>query len=106
MNEDELNRLTELCDQIDQFINAKMRPLLEDDDKHLAVNAMINVATTTLSKVMLLVREEMRDAVMHTAAKITKNKTQEGDALIQSVKTILHARGIGDTCQPIPPTKH
>lgn len=106
MNEEELNRLTAMCDEIDQLINAKVRIVLEEDDKHLAINALINIATTTLSKVMIMVREEMRDAVMQTATKITMDKTREGDALIQSVKTILHAKGVGDTCQPYPPTKH
>lgn len=106
MNEEELKRLSALCEEIDQFIDARMIALLEEDNKHLAVNTMINVATTTLSKVMLLVHEEMRDAVMHTASKITWDKTEESQALIQNAKSFLQARGIGDTCQPTPPTKH
>lgn len=106
MNDDEIRQMAILCDEIDQFINSKVKDLLEQGDKHVVVNTMINVATNTLSKVMLLVRDDMRQAVMQTAISITYDKIKEGDAMVESIKTILHAQGIGSTCQPIPPLKH
>ena len=105
MNEEQLSRLAALCDEIDQFINSKVKTMLENDEHHI-VNAMINVSTTTLAKVMLLVRDDMRQAVMQTAISITHDKIKEGDAMVAGLKAVLKAQSMGNTCQPWPPTKH
>lgn len=106
MTEEELNRMSALCDEIDQFINSKVKAELLDDNKHLIVNAMINVSTTTLAKVMLLVRDDMRQAVMQTAISITHDKIKEGDAMVAGIKAVLKAQSMDNTCHPWPPTKH
>lgn len=106
MTEEQLNQMAALCDEIDQFINERVKNLLLADEKHMVVNAMINVSTTTLAKVMLLVREDMRTAVMQTAISITYDKAKEGDAMVEGLKAVLRAKSLGNTCQPYPPTKH
>lgn len=106
MTEEQLNQMAALCDEIDQFINERVKGLLLADDKHIVVNAMINVSTTTLAKVMLLVKDDMRTAVMQTAISITYDKVKEGEAMVESLKAVLRAKAAGNTCQPYPPTKH
>lgn len=106
MTEEELNRMAALCDEIDQFINSRVKDELLKDNKHMIVNAMINVSTTTLAKVMLLVRDDMRQAVMQTAISITYDKVKEGDAMVAGIKAVIKAQSTSHTCQPWPPTKH
>ena len=106
MTEKELEVMTFLCDDIDQYTNSKFREALEKYEKHIVINVMINVATTTLSKVLLMTRQEARQVVMQTAISVTHDKTKEGDEMIRKLMSSLEAQGGGDTCYPDLSTRH
>ena len=106
MTEKELNDLAEACDRIDKYLNEEFKAILLSQDKHLAVNAMINIATSTLSKVLLMVQREHRQSVMQTAISVTHDKTREGDERIRAMMASLSFRGGSETCYPDLSTRH
>jgi hypothetical protein len=99
MTEKEVEIMAFLCDDVDQYMNSRFREALDKYEKHLVINVMINVATTTLSKVLLMTRQESRLEVMQTAISITHDKVKDGDAMIRELLRLQPTAG-SDTCYP------
>lgn len=106
MTEKELEIMTFLHEEIDQFLNNKLREAMERYEPHIVINVMINAGTSTLSKVLLMTRPENRQAVMQTAITVIHDKTKEGDDMIREVRRAMQPTGMADTCYPDLGTRH
>jgi hypothetical protein len=106
MTEKELEIMSFLHEEIDQYLNNKLREAMEKYEPHVVINAMINIGTSTMSKVLLMTRPENRQSVMQTAISVIHDKTKEGDEIIREVRRAMQPTGMPDTCYPDFGTRH
>jgi hypothetical protein len=106
MTEKEIDAMARLCEEIDAYMAGKLKEAIGSHDRIVVVNAMMNIGTTMMSKVLLMVDQDTRQGVMQTAISMIHDKTKEGDAMIRSVLAMLQVQAMGSTCQPTPPTRH
>lgn len=106
MTDDELDLMAALCTDIDIYAANKLKEAMEQHDREIVINVMLNVATSLLSKTLLLIDRDKRQTIMQTAISLTYDKTKEGDALIRSLLAAQRISADYNTCSPYPPTKH
>ena len=106
MTKQELETMARLCEKLDIYLNEEFRSVIVDHSKHLATNVMINVATSMLAKVLVMIDEDSRQAVMQTIISVIHDKTKEGDAILKDLLTTIEAVGMADTCYPNLRNKH
>lgn len=106
MTEKELEIMTFLHEEIDQFLNNKLREAMERYEPHIVINVMINVSTSVMSKVLMMTKPENRQSVMQTAISVTHDKTKEGDVVIREIRKALQPTGAAGTCYPNLNTRH
>ena len=106
MTEKEIEIMAFMCEDIEQYVNSRLREALDQHEKHLVINVMLNISTSILSKVLLMAGPDMRQSVMQTAISITHDKTKDGDEMIQEMLKTLKPKGRADTCYPDLNRKH
>lgn len=90
----------------EDYLNRTMRTLIEEHDMQVAINVMVNLSTTLLSKALLLAKDDdSRAQIAYIAAMQVEHKLEEGQVIVETFTTIHKAMGKGQTCQPMPPKK-
>lgn len=93
MDMDEINTISKISDSIEIRNNESMKDVLEQYNNHIAMNVMINVATSMLAKALILCHPESRAHVQYVAMQIIDAKVAEGHAAVESLMAIGKAMG-------------
>jgi ribonuclease BN (tRNA processing enzyme) len=104
MNRNEIQTIAELSEALEVRNNEYFRNVLETHDNHIAMNVLINVATSMLAKALIMSHPESREAMWNATLNIVDAKVAEGHAAVVSLMAIDKA--MGSTCSPLPPKKH
>lgn len=89
--------------------NETMKDVLEQYDMNVAINVLVNVATSMIAKALIMADPANRDALHDLSIRITDMKVVEGHAAVTSMMAIGKAmapKAGHFTCQPWPPKKH
>lgn len=101
--EEDIKAIQQVCTEMEERLNREIRSILEEHNKGVAANVLINIGTTMLAKAVILVRDEHRNMVYDVVVSALNSKIREGDAAVESLMAI--GKAMGDTCQP-PPRRH
>lgn len=93
MENDEIRLIAEISDQLETRNNEFMKDVLEAHDNTIAMNVLINTATSMLAKALILCHPETRGHVEHVCLKIVDAKVAEGHAAVESLMAIGKAMG-------------
>jgi hypothetical protein len=109
MDKREIDAIQKISESLEMRVNATMKDVLEQYKPELAINVLINVATSMLAKALIMTDPANRDNIENIAFRITQMKVEEGHAAVESMMAIGKAmlpQGGAYTCQPWPPKKH
>jgi ribonuclease BN (tRNA processing enzyme) len=106
MEDKEIDAIAKISESMEIRNNEAMKDVLEQYDTHVAMNVMINVATSMLAKALILCHPEARAQVEYVAMKIVDGKVNEGHAAVASLMAIGKAMGGESTCKPWVPKNH
>jgi hypothetical protein len=106
MNERETDAIQKISESLEKKVNDSMKDVLEQYDMGVALNVLINVATSMLAKGLIMTEPDNRENVQAVAFRITEMKVEEGQAAVQSLMVIGKAMADGSTCRPWTPKKH
>ena len=101
--EEDLRAIAEICHGMEMRLNDELRSIIEEHDRGVAANVLINIGTTMLAKSVVLVKAEHRAIVFEAVVTALNSKIKEGDAAVESLMAI--GKAMGSTCRP-PPAKH
>ena len=101
--EEDLKVIQDVCKYLEEVINGEIKEVLEQHNKGVAANVLINVGTSLLAKAVILVTPDHRDSVYELIVMALNSKIKEGDAAVESLMAI--GKAMQSTCRP-PPTKH
>lgn len=93
MERQELKIIARISEEIEMMNNDFMRGVLESHDNIIAMNVMINAATSMLAKALILCHPETRGHVEYVCLKIVDAKVAEGHAAVESLMAIGKAMG-------------
>jgi hypothetical protein len=93
MENDEIRLIAEISDQLETRNNEFMKDVLEAHDNTIAMNVLINTATSMLAKALILCHPESRAHVQYVAMQIIDAKVAEGHAAVESLMAIGKAMG-------------
>lgn len=93
MEREEIRIIGDLSEKVEVMNNDFMRKVLEDHDNIIAMNVMINAATSMLAKALILCHPDNRGHIEHVALKIVDAKVAEGHAAVESLMAIGKAMG-------------
>ena len=103
MDKEKLEAIHTTTDSLELRVNDTMKDVLEQYDPDVAVNVLINVATSMLAKALIMSDPEQRVHLAHIAERFTAVKVKEGHAAVESLMAIGKAMNQGGkayTCQP------
>ena len=109
MDKREIDAIQKISESLEMRVNQTMKDVLEQYDMNVALNVLINVATSMLAKGLIMTDPANRDNIENIAFRITQLKVEEGHAAVESLMAInkaMFARGGHYTCQQSPPKKH
>lgn len=109
MEREDLDAIQKISESMELRTNDTMKDVLEQYNMTVAINVLINVATSMLAKALIMTPTEDRDHIGEIAVRIVQLKVNEGHAAVESLVAINKAmfpRGRGETCQPWVPKKH
>lgn len=109
MDKREIDAIQKISESMEIRTNETMKDVLEQYDMNVAINVLINVATSMLAKGLIMTDPHRRDHLAEIAFRITELKVDEGHAAVESLMAINKAmfpQAGSYTCQPWPPKKH
>ena len=109
MEKRDIDAIQKISESMEVRINETMKDVVEQYDMTVAINVLVNVATSMLAKALIMAEPDRRDFLGDLAVRITQLKVEEGHAAVQSLMAINKAmfpQNGGYTCQPWPPKKH
>lgn len=109
MDKRDIDAIQKISESMEMRTNETMKDVLEQYDINVAINVLINVATSMLAKGLIMTDPERRDSLLGLAYRITELKVDEGHAAVESLMAINKAmfpQAGSFTCQPWPPKKH
>jgi len=109
MDKREIDAIQKISESMEIRTNETMKDVLEQYDMNVAINVLVNVATSMLAKALIMTDPERRDSLIGLAYRITELKVDEGHAAVESMVAIGKAmlpQGGAYTCRPMPPKKH
>ena len=109
MHDREIDAIKKISESLEMRVNDTMKDVLEQYDMDVALNVLVNVATSMLAKALIMTTPANRDNVENIAFRITQLKVEEGHAAVESLMAInkaMVASGSHYTCQQWPPKKH
>lgn len=109
MDNHDIDAIQKISESMEVRTNETMKDVIEQYGHTVALNVLVNVATSMLAKALIMAEPDRRDFLGDLAVRITQLKVEEGHAAVQSLMAINKAmfpQGGGYTCQPWPPKKH
>lgn len=109
MDKREIDAIQKISESMEIRTNETMKDVLGQYDMNVAINVLVNVATSMLAKALIMTDIERRDHLAEIAFRITNMKVDEGHAAVASLMAINKAmfpQGGGYTCRPAEPKKH
>lgn len=103
MDKREIDAIQKISESMEVRSNETMKDVLEQYDMNVAINVLVNVATSMLAKALIMTDRERRDNLIGIAFRITELKVDEGHAAVESLMAINKAmfpQGGGYTCAP------
>jgi hypothetical protein len=109
MDNREIKAIKKVSESMEIGNNEVMKSIIERYSPEIAINVMINVATSMLAKALVMTDPSNREHLEKIVIKLTQMKVDEGHAAVESVMAIGRAmspQGGHYTCQQSPPKKH
>jgi len=108
MDNREIKAIKNFSESMEIGNNNLMKGIIERYSPEVAINVMVNVATSMLAKALVMTDPSNREHLEKFMIKLTQMKVVVGHAAIESVMAIGRAmspQGGNYTCQQMPPKK-
>ena len=109
MDSRDAEAIQKISESMEMRVNETIKDVIDQYDLNVALNVLVNVATSMLAKAMIMTEHHRREHLQEIALRITQMKVEEGHAAVESMVAIGKAmlpQGGAFTCRPTPPKKH
>ncbi len=103
MDNRDIDAIQKISESMEVRTNETMKDVLEQYSMDVAINVLVNVATSMLAKALIMTDPDRRDVLCDLAVRSTHLKVGEGYAAVESLMAINKAmfpQGGGYTCAP------